>query len=176
MKEIWIPIPNWEDLYEVSNKGNVRNKKTKKLRTLDMNNCGYYRITLYNGIRERFFIHRLVATVFIDTDDYTKQVNHIDGNKANNSIDNLEWVTQSENEIHAIKNNLKGIWRGEFKVEYENGDTKIKDNQTAFSREVGVSKTTIRNWLGGKNTTYTKLGIRNIYFCDKSSTTIESIV
>lgn len=175
MKEIWMPIPNWEELYEVSNMGNVRNKKTKKLRVLDMNNCGYYRITLYNKERERMFIHRLVATVFIETDDYNKQVNHIDGDKSNNCVSNLEWVTQSENEMHAIKNNLKGSWNGNFIVEYGNGEIEIKDNQRAFSREIGVSKTLVRKWLAGEYDTYKKLGIRNIYFCNKSSTTIESI-
>ena len=164
--EEWRPIPNWENLYEVSNLGRVRSKINGNIRTLDKNNCGYYRITLYNHPRrERIFIHRLVASVFIPVNDYNKQVNHIDGDKSNNTVYNLEWVTQSENEIHAIRNNLKGVWRGEFAVEYnDNLFAVIKCNQSEFARELGVSKTLVRLWLNKKSTTYTNYNIRNIYF------------
>lgn len=176
MEEIWKDIPEWKDLYEVSNLGNIRSKRTGKLRVLGTNNCGYKTIRLYDSDRiQKFFVHRLVAMMFLEEDDYTKQVNHIDCDKTNNRVDNLEWVTQSENEIHAIKNGLVGVWRGYFKVEYDNGTIEYHDNQTAFAQSVGVSKTTVRYWLQGKYpNSYRKRGIREICFCDKSSTTSEN--
>lgn len=178
MVEIWKDIPEWENLYEVSNFGNIRSKRTGKLRAIGTNNAGYKTIRLHKGdATKKYFVHRLVAMTFIPTDDYSKQVNHIDCDKTNNRITNLEWVTQSENEMHAIKNGLKGVWHGSFKVEYCDGRVEYRDNQSEFARLIGVSKTTIRNWLKGKyKHTCIKRGIKNICFCDKSSTTIENAI
>jgi len=66
LKEIWKNVPEWEDFYEVSNFGRARNKKTGKLKPLDVNNYGYSRLQCYNGERrKKLFIHRLVATLFV---------------------------------------------------------------------------------------------------------------
>lgn len=109
MKEIWKPIKNYETYYEVSNLGNVRNYKTKKILKGDINTCGYRRVVLYAPVKKRFFIHRLVAYHFCDGYQEELIVNHKDGNKLNNMADNLEWVTRSENDLHAYKNDLRHV-------------------------------------------------------------------
>ena len=103
--ELWKPITEYQSHilsgdYEVSNWGNVRNAKTNKNRALsDMR--GYYKINLndVNGKKVSIKIHRLVALYFLPKIKNYEQmeVNHIDGNKRNNSFSNLEWVTHEEN-------------------------------------------------------------------------------
>lgn len=108
--EIWIPIIDFEDYYEVSNLGNVRNRLTGKILVGDINSTGYRRVILYyNGQKKRYFVHKLVAIHFCDGYSEELIVNHIDGNKLNNESTNLEWVTRSENDIHAFNNNLRDI-------------------------------------------------------------------
>lgn len=172
--EIWKKVKGWEDLYEVSNTGKVRSIRTGKLRVFDINNCGYERIVFYNGeYKERIFVHRLVAETFIPNPQNKPQVNHIDGNKSNNSVENLEWCTQMENEIHAIKNGLKGNWCGYFVVAFNNGKIEIWDNKSAFARRMNTNLTQVRNWLDKGMKTYNKKGILNIQYCDKCVTTSE---
>ena len=84
MIEIWKPIKNYENYYSISNLGNVKNNKTGKILCGDINNAGYRRITLYNPVRKRYFIHRLVAYHFCDGYSSELVVNHVDGNKLNN--------------------------------------------------------------------------------------------
>jgi hypothetical protein len=101
-------IPNFED-YAINQKGELLSLKNNKQKLLvpQMGNAGYLYITLCkNNIRHNRFIHRLIAITFIENPLNKEQVNHIDGNKLNNHISNLEWITPSENILHAIKNNL----------------------------------------------------------------------
>jgi hypothetical protein len=100
MKEIWKDIPNYEGLYQVSSKGNVRRITLRPhILNQSLSNCGYKRVVLCKNNTPRVFsVHRIVAEVFIDNPDNKPTVNHIDGNKENNSIDNLEWATRSEQE------------------------------------------------------------------------------
>ena len=98
--EIFKPIKGFEDYYEISNKGRIHNKR-KLIKTF-INNSGYECIKLtVNKVRYNFTIHRLVALNFLS--DKKSEVNHLDGNKLNNSLDNLEWTTSSENKKHARK-------------------------------------------------------------------------
>lgn len=87
--------------YYVDETGSVFNPKGRKLTTC-MNNCGYHTVRLWMNNKSRVFtVHRLVALALIPNPLNKEMVNHIDGNKKNNHISNLEWVTRSENVIHS---------------------------------------------------------------------------
>lgn len=110
--EIWKTINKFPD-YVVSNFGKIKrikNSKTSKIGKIlkpQKSSCGYRQINLYlNGKMCTQYIHLLVLETFIGSRS-DLFCNHIDGDKTNNRLNNLEWVTQSENEKHAYKNNLK---------------------------------------------------------------------
>lgn len=106
MQEEWRPIKGYEH-YEISNRGEIKNLKTNRILKKD-NSRKYYEVALSkNGKVKKFSIHRLVAETFIVNPKNKPQVNHKDGNKLNNCVDNLEWVTVSENILHSYKNGLQ---------------------------------------------------------------------
>lgn len=117
MKEQWKEIKGNREIYEVSSLGNVRTKDREGARgrhikghilTQRDNSNGYLRCNLnVNGKRKSYLVHRLVADLFIPNPNNKPFINHIDGNKHNNLVDNLEWCTRSENEKHAWKFGLK---------------------------------------------------------------------
>lgn len=105
--EIWKDVVGYEEKYQVSNKGRVRNKINKKILKKRIGTSGYYKVNLYRNKKVKTMeIHRLVAVAFIKSSKNKNEVNHIDGNKLNNNIINLEWVTHKENIEHAWKNKL----------------------------------------------------------------------
>lgn len=122
--------------YSVSSDGRVRNNRTGRLirhdtlgvrrRRVDGTRGSYstyHRVTLsVNGIQRRYSVSRLVAKYFLDKVEGKEYVNHIDGDRSNNAVTNLEWVTQEENQQHALENSL--CPKGE-----ENGASKIIEKQ-----------------------------------------------
>ena len=117
MIELWKELKGYREIYEISNYGKVRHKERDGARGYivssrelipQINSSGYYRVSLnLTGKPKSYFVHRLVAELFLPTSDETLVVNHKDGNKLNNRVDNLEWVTHSENQKHAFALGLK---------------------------------------------------------------------
>ena len=107
MEEIWKPVKDYENLYEVSNLGRVKSigtYNTCKRGILNpmTNPDGYYHVVLYdNGRRKDVGIHRLVAIAFIPNPNGYKYVNHKDENVKNNCVENLEWCTNSYNLLYS---------------------------------------------------------------------------
>lgn len=118
MQEIWKPVSGYEGLYEVSNTGEVRRIpgfRCRKYRVLSkkITKDGYYETALCKDGKFKFIrTHRIVASTFCENYFNKPEVNHIDGNKLNNSADNLEWVTSSENQLHAYKTGLQKVSGG----------------------------------------------------------------
>lgn len=109
--EKWKDIKGYEGLYQVSTLGNVRNVMTEKTLKHRNNGNGYIRIELWkNHVGTKYYVHRLVADAFIEKPEGCSEVNHKDLNPSNNNVDNLEWVTSSENTMHAIRNNALVAW------------------------------------------------------------------
>jgi len=119
MKENWKPIAGYKGIYEISNFGQIKRvakgpgTKPGTIIKPWIRSEGYsYHDLNKNGKRRHFRTHTLVAKAFIGPPPTKKhQINHIDGNKQNNKVDNLEWVTPSENQRHA--RDIFGYWLGE---------------------------------------------------------------
>ena len=108
--EQWNPIPGYEGYYSASNFGQIRRDKpeanTYSGKIIAPNKKGRYpRIGLTkNGFKKMFSVHRLIAITFLGNPPLNYMVNHKDGNKQNNTLKNLEWVTAKENMAHSLKN------------------------------------------------------------------------
>lgn len=104
MQEEWKPVVGFRGLYAASRVGNIRSIRSGKLLKPYINHNGYYKVHLCgNGIDATLFVHRLVAGSFLGECPHEYQVNHVDGNKLNNAVQNLEYVTRTQNIRHAIR-------------------------------------------------------------------------
>lgn len=123
VQEIWMPFNGYEGFYEVSNygrvkslsirvntKGGVTRLRSGKIKALSKNRAGYMQVCLgKNGTQISKQVHRAVAIQFISNPQKLPEVNHKDGNKSNNYFENLEWVTSSQNQQHAINTGLNKV-------------------------------------------------------------------
>ena len=161
MEEIWKDIEGYKGLYQVSNLGRVRSLDRRVIRP-DGSIMSFRGRMLKQGLTPKFYlkvypskrskkeslqVHRLVALSFIPNPENKSDVNHIDGNKQNNNVKNLEWATALENQLHAYKNGLKHAKHGE-----SNGMHKLKEPQVLWIREhyIPRSREFGQRALGGK--------------------------
>lgn len=137
----------FEDNYEVSNKGRVRNRETLSIKSLRYNKGGYLRVTLYPS-GKTYTVHQLVGRVWLE-DSYEEglQIDHLDAVRDNNDVTNLEWVTQEEN-VKRIKN--KACRKGEVNGMATITDDIAKDIKYSFDETIndlverlGVSRNVI---------------------------------
>ena len=104
--EVWKDIQGYEGIYQVSSLGKVRS--AKGLKSQRNNGRGYLQVELWKHNKGKaFYVHRLVANAFLKNERNFPTVNHKDGNKKNNCVNNLEWCTYSYNNIHALKHGLR---------------------------------------------------------------------
>lgn len=145
MKEIWKDVLGYKG-YQVSNIGRVKRlphwidvglnnvKRAFRKEKILKQSCdtpGYYQVWLYlNKKRKGFRVHKLVAQAFIPNPQNKPQVNHIDGNKLNNKVDNLEWCTNAENQIHVYKIGLQKIKVGE-----QSPNAKLEKQEVIFIKK-----------------------------------------
>lgn len=154
MEEVWKDVVGYEGLYKVSNFGNVYSVRSDK-QLKQGNNRGYLFVVLCTDGKQKLFkVHRLVAISFLTNTDNKPQVNHIDEDKTNNRLDNLEWVTAKENTNYgsrnkrAAKSNSKKI-----KVIYQDNTYEYWDSTSEFAREFGIAHQHVSNVLCGRQKT-----------------------
>lgn len=170
-KELNQFISNLLTKYTINEDGDVYSfYKRGNLKT-HLNHKGYLRVTLsINGKGKAFFLHRLVLMAFSPTTNMELlEVNHKDGNKLNNSLNNLEWVTTKENINHAIKNQLRADFKGskngysvltEEDVYWIIEQLKLKSiSQQNMADIVGCSKSTISAIKHGRNWSHLTKGL-----------------
>ena len=141
----WKPIPNYEECGFISSTGLVKNLKGEQ-RKLTISKYGYFRVGLKGGKRT-ISVHKLVADAFVSGKKEGLVVNHIDGNKLNNDVSNLEWVTQSYNVKHGFM--LGRIHpRGRMLISDDDFEIILKriengEQQKKLAAEYGVSPSAI---------------------------------
>lgn len=183
MIEMWKDIEGYEGLYQISNFGNVKSypktwlcggannaplnefKHSGKILKQSLRSNGYFHVCLYNcnGYKQ-LSIHRLVCISFIKNTDNKPCVNHIDGNKQNNNVCNLEWVTRSENQRHAVKLGL-------IKSGYKNTNYKFKGENNERAKFSNNEIIELRKLINSK--LYTQIQLAKIY--NVSQATISKI-
>lgn len=161
--EIWKDIQGYEKLYQISSKGGVkslwrwngsRHKKRESpyIMTPSLTSTGYIKIELTkDGITKTKKVHRLVGEAFIINPDNKPEINHIDGNPLNNSVENLEWCTRHENVMHAIETGLRTYKRDEINIEDLIKDYKEKVPTSKIMKKYGVSQNFIYYNLRANN-------------------------
>ena len=108
MNEIWAPVPQFENCYFVSTTGKIYSTYSHKLLRPEIQENYCYVKLRHKGCKpKKLAVHRIVAFAFLDNPLNKEEVNHIDGNKSNNNISNLEWATRKENVNHAISHGLR---------------------------------------------------------------------
>lgn len=141
MKEIWKDIKGFEGAYQISNFGRVksiqrRGRHRTGIRTISYTRDGYAKVRLIFGKKDvTARVHRLVAEAFLPMVEGKNTVNHKDGNKLNNCVENLEWADRHEQMIHAYKNGLKKPMKGS-----ENKNAKLTPEQVEAIRKEYVPR------------------------------------
>jgi len=166
----WKDVKGYEGLYMINERGDVysiRRKGTKGgLLIPQIEGCGYLQVPFTkNNIRKFKKVHRLIAEYFISNPDNKPYINHIDGNKENNNISNLEWCTSSENNLHSVRigkrprqiGSLNGMAKlNKFKVQRIRLMNEVTGgkNQRDIAKIFGVTMGMINKIVNRKNWIY----------------------
>lgn len=149
MKEKWKTV-NEHPNYEVSDLGRVRNKKTRHVLSPAPHSHGYRTIQLGRG--NRYYVHHLVLEAFVCQRTKSQEVNHRNGVKSDNRLVNLEYLTASDNQLHAVKTGLKKHGAKAFKAKLEEWQVMVAaldvasgDSYSVVARKFDVSPATIRD-------------------------------
>lgn len=178
MEEIWKDIDGYEGIYKISNYGRILSLnygaknhalsgKQRYLKT-PRSSSGYHHVQLYkDGKSSTLLVHILVASAFVPNPANKAEVNHIDGNKANNKANNLEWVTRKENLEHAYANGLKRrnprlgyvgrlnpLSKPVYQLDKNGILIKKWDSSYDAAHEGGFNQNSIRSCAVGNNKTY----------------------
>lgn len=150
--ETFVKIEGFEN-YEVSNLGKVRNIKSGRILKPRLHREGYLRHALYkNNKQKNLLLHRILATAFIDNPEEKPCVNHIDENKLNNDLRNLEWCTAKENAIHGTR--IKRIAEKRsievIQLDLDDNVLNVFKSMVQAEQETGVSRRSISGCCNGK--------------------------
>lgn len=157
MKELWKDVEGYEGTYQVSNLGMVKsldrlttdNRRLKGKLLAKTNSKGYIKVTLTNKNKsDNRDIHRLVAQAFIPNPENKPQVNHIDEDKTNNIVSNLEWVTAKENMNHGTRRKRSSLKQSIKIVCVTTG--KVYNSIADASRDLNLNSGTISKIINGK--------------------------
>lgn len=158
-EEEWRVVPEFED-YLVSNLGRIMSIKHNKRYIISLSmGRGYWNVTFWMNNKSKLFgVHRIVAKAFIPNPENKREVNHIDGNKINNHVSNLEWNTSKENKQHAVKMQLVAYGSQKPSSKLKESDIPIirklhlidKVSQNQIARDYKVSVFTIHSIFKGK--------------------------
>lgn len=153
-REIWKSLEGFDFDYQVSNFGNVRNNDSGNMLTPSPTEKNYLRVCLkYQGKRKTFKVHRLVAQAFIPKPNNYNEINHINHNRADNRVENLEWTTHVKNMFGAYKKGKRNIrYKGTGVALYINGK-KIKEYKSVAlaSEDTKTSASIIHYLINPKN-------------------------
>ena len=150
--ETFVKIEGFEK-YEVSNLGRVRNIKSGRMLKPHLNHNGYLKHHLYRHDKQKeLFLHRIIATAFIDNPGKKPQVNHIDENKLNNDLSNLEWCTGRENLVHGTRTKRVAEKLSKKVIQLDLNDSVLNEFESMgqAERETGVPIGNISSCCNGK--------------------------
>ena len=165
LNEKWKSVVGYEGLYEVSDLGNLRSYNRGKVKPMKVNKTklGYMKLNLSKEcVVKSCRVHRLVCEAFLDNIDNKPEVNHIDGNKGNNKVSNLEWCTSSENKIHSLTTGLlkphkaQKHWASKldrFDIKFIDMWKSLGYSQISIADCFGVSASTISEIVNNKRYT-----------------------
>jgi hypothetical protein len=147
--EIWKDIKGYEGFYQASNYGKIKNVKTGHKTYGSKSRGSYLRKTLCkNNVKKYFLVHRIIAETFINNSENKPTVNHIDGDRTNNNVFNLEWSTYQEQEYHKIYelNNGKGLTGNPIKM-ICNETGKVYESVSRCSKDMKLNVMSIYRYL-----------------------------
>lgn len=165
----WKEIKGFENLYKVSNTGFIFSIRTNKILSLRLDSSGYPHVILYkSGKKYSKKVHRIVADTFLENPYNKPQVNHIDENKQNNNINNLEWVTAKENANHGSRTQ-RSTEKHKIKIVSlsESGLARIEKSGADMAERLGVDPSNIFHVLSGKQKTVRGFRIYPVTYSEK---------